>query len=201
MKAVLTVLAAVSLAGCAVAPRVEYPALSWPERAAQLSALQDWELRGRVAVQTDDNRGGQAALHWRHETERHTLTLRGPLGGGLLRLQQDRHGARLQDAERRDYRAASAEEALFAATGWRMPLSGLEYWIRGLPAPGEVARQEWDELGRLAHLRQFGWDVHFLDYSPSGRYELPSRLDVTLPALEHQARAEARIVIDEWVLN
>lgn len=201
MKAVLALLAAVSLAGCAVAPRVEYPALPWPERAAQLSALRDWELRGRVAVQTDDNRGGQAALHWRHEAERHTLTLRGPLGGGLLRLQQDRDGAHLQDAEHRDYRAASAEEALFTATGWRMPVSGLEYWIRGLPAPGDIAHQDWDERGRLARLQQFGWDVHFLDYSPSGRYELPSRIDVILPALDNQARAEARIVIDEWVVE
>lgn len=201
MKAVLVLLAAASLAGCAVAPRVEYPALPWPERVAQLSALQDWELRGRIAVQTDDNRGGQAALHWRHEPERHTLTLRGPLGGGLLRLQQDRDGARLQDAERRDYRAANAEEALLAATGWHMPLSGLEYWIRGLPAPGDIARQEWDESGRLARLRQFGWDVSFLAYSSNGRYELPSRIDVILPALDDHVRAEARIVIDEWVVE
>jgi len=201
VKAVLALLAAVSLAGCAVAPRVEYPAMPWPQRAAQLSALQDWELRGRVAVQTDDSRGGQAALHWRHDGERHTLVLRGPLGGGLLRLQQDRDGAHLQDAEQRDYRAASAEEALFTATGWRMPLTGLEYWIRGLPAPGDVTRQDWDERGRLARLQQFGWDVRFLGYSPSGRYELPSRIDVILPGLDHQVRAEARIVVDEWVVE
>ena len=201
MKLFLAVLTVLSLAGCAAAPRVEYPALSWPQRAAQLGALQDWELRGRVALQTDDNRGGQAALHWRHDGERHTLVLRGPLGGGWLRLQQDRDGAHLQDAERRDYRAASAEETLFAATGWRMPLSGLEYWIRGIPAPGDVARQDWDERGRLARLQQFGWDVRFIDYLTSGTYELPSRLDLILPALDRQARAEARIVVEEWVLK
>ena len=193
-------LAALSLAACAVAPRMP-DVLPWPQRAAQLSALKDWELRGRVAMQTDDNRGGQAALHWQYRGERHVIVLLGPLGGGLLRLQQDRDGAYLQDAERREYRAASAEELLFSVAGWRMPLSGLEYWIRGLPAPSEITHQEWDEYGRLARLQQLGWEVHFLEYMPSEGYELPRRLDLILPEIDRQARAEARIVVEEWLLE
>ncbi len=200
MRFFLAVLATLSLAACAAAPRVP-DVLPWPQRAAQLSALKDWELRGRVALQTDDNRGGQAALHWQYRGERHVIVLRGPLGGGLLRLQQDRDGAYLQDAERREYRAASAEELLFSVAGWRIPINGLEYWIRGLPAPSEITLQEWDEYGRLTRLQQFGWDVYFLEYSSSGDYELPSRLDLILSAPDGSARAEARIVIDEWVVK
>jgi len=177
------------------------PVSSWSERAAQLSALKDWELHGRVALQTEDNRGGQATLHWQHHDQRHVIVLRGPLGGGLLRLQQDRDGAYLQDAERREYRAASAEELLFTVTGWRIPLNGLEYWIRGLPAPGEFAHQDRDEHGRIARLRQFDWDVRFLDYMSSGTYELPRRIDLILAAPESRERVEARIVVEEWVVR
>lgn len=200
MKFVLVVLAALPLAACAAVPRMD-SAEPWPQRVERLSALKEWELRGRVALRTEDNQGGQASLSWQYRDERHVIVLRGPLGGGLMRLQQDRDGAYLQDAERREYRAASAEELLFSVAGWRIPISGLEYWIRGLPAPVEITLQEWDEYGRLARLQQSGWDVHFLDYSTSGDYALPSRLDVILPSPDRSASVEARIIIEEWVVK
>ncbi len=200
MKFLTAVLAALSLAACATVPHTD-SAETWTQRVARAGALKDWEMRGRVALRTEDNRGGQASLSWHYRDARHVIVLRGPLGGGLLRLQQDRDGAYLQDAERREYRAASAEELLFSVAGWRVPITGLEYWIRGLPAPSEITFQEWDEYGRLTRLQQFGWDVHFLEYASSGGYELPSRLDVILPAPDSSARAEARIIIEEWVLK
>lgn len=193
-------LAALSLAACQTVPRTD-TAIPWTQRIEHVSALKDWELRGRVALRTEDNRGGQAALTWQYRDERHVLVLRGPLGGGLLRLQQDRDGAYLQDAERREYRAASAEELLFHVAGWRIPISGLEYWIRGLPAPSEITLQEWDESGRLTRLQQSGWDVYFLEYASNGSHELPRRLDVILPGPDGAARAEARIIIEEWVVK
>lgn len=200
MKFILAVLAVLLLAACAAVPRQD-SVEPWPQRVERLSALKEWELRGRVALRTEDNQGGQASLSWQFRDARHVIVLRGPLGGGLMRLQQDRDGAYLQDAERREYRAASAEELLFSVAGWRIPISGLEYWIRGLPAPSEIAFQEWDEYGRLARLQQSGWDVQFLEYSQSGEYVLPSRLDVILPALDRSARVEARIVVEEWLLK
>ena len=198
--AFLTALAALLLAACTSLPRVD-AVESREQRVERLSALKGWELRGRVALRTEDNRGGQASLSWQYRDERHVIVLRGPLGGGLLRLQQDRDGAHLQDAERREYRAVSAEELLFNVAGWRIPIAGLEYWIRGLPAPSEIVLQEWDEYGRLTRLQQFGWDVYFLDYASSEGYELPSRLDVILPSPNRSARTEARIIIEEWVVK
>jgi outer membrane lipoprotein LolB len=158
-------------------------------------------MRGRVALLTDDGRGGQASMLWQHEADRHTLLLRGPFGGSLLRIQQDRNGAELQDAKNNRRRAASSEELLFDATGWRMPLSGLEYWVLGIPVPDQVARQAWDESGRLKSLRQLGWEVYYIEYSSSGAYDLPSRIDLISPATEQLSRIEARIVVDEWVIN
>ena len=196
----LVVFAALSLAACSTVPRTDSTE-SRTQRIERLSTLKEWELRGRVALRTEDNRGGQASLSWQYRDERHVIVLRGPLGGGLLRLQQDRDGAYLQDAERREYRAESAEELLFSVAGWRIPISGLEYWIRGLPAPTEITLQEWDEFGRLARLQQSGWDVYFLEYASSGGYELPRRLDVILPAPDGSARAEARVIIEEWILK
>lgn len=192
-------LAALSLAACAVVPVDR--AQTRAQRDGQLSALKDWELHGRVALRTEANRGGQTSLLWHYHDERHVIVLRGPLGGGLLRLQQDRDGAILQDAERREYRAASAEELLYSVSGWRMPLSAMEYWMRGLAAPSDIVSEERDEYGRLARLQQSGWDVHFLEYIPSGNYELPSRLNLILPGPDRQVRAEARIIVEEWIVK
>ena len=71
-------------------------------------------------------------MHWTQRPGSLRIELRGPLGSGLVRLQQDAGGATLTDNGRNVYRAESIEDLLFDATGWHIPLDGLTYWIRGL---------------------------------------------------------------------
>ena len=104
--------------------------------------IQHWELRGRLAVRADE-RGGQASLTWKRDAARHSIRLNGPLGRGVVRVTQDETGAQLQDAEQRVFHAADAEELLYRYTGWRLPLTNLNYWVRGVPVPGLPATGNW----------------------------------------------------------
>ncbi len=172
----------------------------WQARESALLPIQHWELRGRLAVRADE-RGGQASITWQRDAARHGIRLNGPLGRGVVRVTQDETGAQLQDAEQRVLRAASAEELLYRYTGWRLPLTNLNFWVRGVPVPDLPASRELDAAGRLKTLRQQGWEVQYQDYVQSGNYELPSRL--TLTTLPDQANVaqpaiEVRLVIDAW---
>lgn len=200
-------------AGCAtptVLPPLENPQRAWQLRQAQLLPLTTWNLTGRVALRSAHD-GGQASLRWEHTPAGQTIDLSGPLGRGLVRLQQDERGVRLQDNAQNVYTAENAETLLFNATGWHIPLDGLNYWIRGVPVPGVPQHLELDDQGRLAVLWQSGWEVRFLSYTRFGAHDLPNRLTLVLPQAEdsvppstadpkRRPPVEARLIIERWTL-
>jgi outer membrane lipoprotein LolB len=172
----------------------------WQVHESALLPIQHWELRGRLAVRTDE-RGGQASLTWKRDAAQHSIRLNGPLGRGVVRVTQDANGAQLQDAEQRVFHAASAEELLYRYTGWRLPLANLNYWVRGVPVPDLPATRELDDAGRLKTLRQQGWEVQYQEYVQADGYDLPNRF--TLIYAPEQASLEmpameVRLVIDRW---
>lgn len=174
--------------------------LLWQTHESTLLPIQHWELRGRLAVRTDA-RGGQASLTWKRDAAQHNIRLSGPLGRGMVQVTQDEKGAQLQDAEQRVFHAASAEELLYRYTGWRLPLTNLDYWVRGVPVPSMPANRELDDAGRLKTLRQQGWEVLYQEYVRFDGHELPNRLTLTFTpdqATPELPAMEVRLVIDRW---
>lgn len=172
----------------------------WQMRASALLPIQNWELRGRMAVRADE-RGGQASLTWKRAGAQHNIRLSGPLGRGMVSVTQDENGAQLQDAEQRVFHAANAEELLVRYTGWRLPLTNLNYWVRGVLVPDIDSIRELDDAGRLKTLRQQGWEVRYQEYVQSGSHELPSRLTLTHApdrTTPDTPDVEVRLVIDRW---
>ena len=202
-RAFLVPLCSVLCLSCAAPlprPPADHLQRLWQARASALLPIQQWDLRGRLAVRADE-RGGQASFTWKRAAAQHRIRLNGPLGRGAVLVTQDETGAQLQDAEQRVFHAASAEELLFRYTGWRLPLTHLNYWVRGVPVPGLVSSQELDDAGRLKTLRQQGWDVQYQDYAQFEGHELPNRLILTYPpnpAAVDMPAMEVRLVIERW---
>lgn len=178
-------------------PAAEQLERLWQTHAMQLTPVTRWELRGRLAVRTDDQ-GGQATLSWQREAARQRIRLNGPLGSGAVRVTQDESGARLEDSAQRVFEAASAEELVYRYTGWQLPLAHLEWWVRGLPVPGLPATRELDDAGRLKSLRQQGWELRYEEYLRVEGYDLPVRLTLARAAHDPLPGIEARFVIDRW---
>jgi outer membrane lipoprotein LolB len=201
------------LSGCAAIPErapVGDRDAAWAAHARALDPLDAWEIRGRIALRTADD-GWQASLLWVRTRDRHDIDLVGPLGSGHVRLRQDAAGAELRDSDRQVLRDSSAENLLLRATGWQLPVNGLSYWVRGLPAPGTADARTLDEWGRLRTLRQLGWQVEFLGYEQFESIELPNKLFISRADAGNRASADAavgndptlevRLVIDRWSLR
>ena len=188
------------LAGCA-APSSRPPDAvldqQWRRHVTTLTTVTHWELRGRLAVQTD-SRGGQATMNWRRDDRRQLIQLNGPLGRGMLRVIQDDHGARLEDSNRQVIEAADAEQLVAQYTGWQLPIASLDWWLRGLPVPDVAATHELDDQGRLRVLHQQDWTVQVETYTRFQDYDLPSRLTLSRAAVAQQPSIEVRFVIDRW---
>lgn len=186
------------LGGCASAPELiplEYiGADDWLQRQSALRQVRDWSLDGRVSVSTED-RGWYAGLDWRQSGPDYHLELRGPLGQGRLWIDGNDDSVRAVAGDGTVHNGETPEQLLAQAYGWQLPISGLRYWVRGLPDPA-LAIEEigLDSLGRLALLRQGGWHIVFPAYQDRPGVDLPEKITVEGYGLR------LRLVIDQWVL-
>lgn len=173
----------------------------WQNHLTALNGIHRWSLRGRVALRADD-RGWQASLRWVKSAHMQTIQLAGPFGSGRVSLQQDHRGAVLTDSRGNQYRENDAEILLQRITGWQLPVSGLQYWIRGQAIPDTAADVKLDSFGRLERLKQADWDIHYQAYVQHGSLYLPRRIFMSRPLEEDSDRKlEVRLVLNHWQME
>jgi outer membrane lipoprotein LolB len=187
MKFMAALLAALLLAGCTTTPA--------PRGSQDAAAMSSWQFNGRISL-TRGEEGWHAGLHWQEQAGSFYLRVSGPLGQGGFQLNGDARGVVLVDADGQTFAALDADALLVQVTGWQLPVTGLRYWVRGLPAPaaGKVQAVR-DEAGQLRHLEQSGWTINYQRYQVVEGVSLPAKLQ-----LAHEDIA-VRIVIDQWQLG
>jgi outer membrane lipoprotein LolB len=191
-------LAASLLAACAsLPPEGEEQAQREPlylQRAALLQQVEAWALEGRLAV-SDDRDGGSGSFQWQNGAGDSRMAFHGALGRGAWRLEADERGAELVFADGTTHRAATVDALVREQLGWRVPIEALDWWVRGLAAPGAVQQRSLDPQGRLSDLQQDGWLIEYGRYGSVG--------DVTMP-FRMTARQEGRtvkIAVKKWRLS
>ncbi|MGF6692929.1 MULTISPECIES: lipoprotein insertase outer membrane protein LolB [Pseudomonas] len=167
---------------------------SWNAHKAQVSTLDGWQISGKVGIRAPKD-SGSGTLFWLQRQDYYDIRLSGPLGRGAARLTGRPGKIELEVANQGRYQAETPEALLEEQLGWRLPVSHLLWWVRGLPAPDTRSRLTLDGASRLSHLEQDGWQVQYLSYVEQNGYALPERiklsgenLDVTLVIKDWQPR-------------
>lgn len=181
MRCLLAVLALVLAAGCATTrPSVPVETtVSWPAH---------WTLQGRIGVQSGEQ-SLSGNIRWQHRAERDEVLMTSPLGQGVARIVRDADGVLLELPSQPPRRAADAESLTHEAFGYALPVSGLVWWVRGLPDPARAFEARHGAYGQLVQLRQDGWVIDYLQYAADAR---PRKLVVAREGLE------IRLVADSW---
>jgi len=156
--------------------------------------MAQWDLYARAALRLQ----GEAyniSLQWQREADdRFEMLLEAPFGQGVLRIEASGPGRyRLSLPDGQVVTNSSVEALLDQVVGWSLPISGLDYWVRGLPDPRSVSSHLLDSAGRAQSIRQDGWDITYLDYfADSARPALPRRLSIANDQLT------LKLVIERW---
>ncbi len=190
--ALLIVLAA----GCAVAPPASPTAPdAWAARQSTLARLTQWQADGRIGVVNGQD-GWHASFQWAQQDPTYRIDIIGPLGQGRVTIQGDEREVSIQTQDGQRSTAPDPDLLLEQTLGLRLPVTGLRYWVRGLPAPGPTALLQTDAAGRLTRLEQNGWVIEYPSYAPSSVFnlDLPERI------VARRLDLGVKLVIEQWML-
>lgn len=165
--------------------------MTWGTRVQKLSSLQTWDLKGMIAIR-EAHDAVSANLQWQQKYRNYHIALFGPMGTNSYELTGQPGKVELAAANGKHTNANSPEELLAQQAGWRLPVSNLYYWIRGLPVPDLPAQKQLDAYNHLIQLNQQGWNIHYLRYTSVNNIDLPSKIFLNNPDLN------VKIVISQW---
>ena len=152
-----------------------------------------------MAIQSSDN-GGQADLFWQQRDHQYyDIKLVAPLGAGTTYIQGRASGALLTTSDGQSAMADNADQLLAQIQGWHFPVSGLRYWLLGVPAPTSEAQLiSWNTQGLLYVMHQDGWRVEMRQYKTVDDKSLPRKIFIS--RLDDE-ELDVRLVIRQWNLH
>ena len=186
------------LGACTSKPVKTEASVAWQTRQAIVAEIDQWQLNARIGLRSKDN-SGSASLIWKELPGQRNLRLLGPVGGGLILLQQDSTGVSLQDSKGKTWYAGNAADLIYRVTGWNIPVSALRWWLLGMTEPGSNANYTLDDSQRLVAVSQAGWKVTLDKYKMFDRYELPSSLIVESGSgKEDEKYMRVKLIVKDW---
>ncbi|NWN92486.1 outer membrane lipoprotein LolB [Marinobacter adhaerens] len=202
VRAWLTTLLIMSLGACSTIRleplpdgMTDQPPADWTDRSAQLRQFDHWQLTGKLAVRQPSDSGTALINHWIQKGEAYDLALSSSfLGMGSTTLKGVPGFIELTLANGETYRSGDPAALMEAATGWQLPLESLTWWIRGLPSPGSDYRLLFNDQGKLAIIRQDGWEIRY-DRWHEQQSNIPA-LPARITALKDQKRV--RVAVGDW---
>lgn len=189
-RGLLALLLAVLLSACAQQPRAP---VEWTRQAEAIGRQERWELDGKIGLRAPD-KAGSAFLGWKQDGAHYRLLLSGALGLGRLALDGDARGVSWVRDGRRG-RHEDPEALIGEVWGWRVPITALQFWVRGIPDPALPVESPRFEQGILMRFRQSGWTVEPSAHRSVGDLLLPHRV-----RLEGEAGASLTIAVSRWTL-
>lgn len=185
-----------ALSGCATQPAsTPETSAAWTARQAALAQRSTWQADGRIGVVNGQD-GWHASFQWTQQGPTYRIDLIGPLGQGRVLIEGGAEEVTLQTQDGQRQSAPDPDTLLGQSLGVSLPVSGLRYWIRGLPQPGTTPVLQTDAAGRLLRLEQNGWVIEYPAYAPSPvlNLDLPERI-----IARHQDLG-VKLVIEQWQL-
>lgn len=171
------------------------PEEAWKQNKIKLDVIDSWHSEGRIAV-SRKHEGESASFTWQQFSDQFFLKLFGPFGAGAMELDGTLAGPNkrvtLRQGNQISY-AATAEDLLYQQVKWRVPLTGLTYWVKGVPVPNHpVDYLVLNSDGSIKEVSQLGWNITYTKYDSFEEYYLPTKIHLISNELE------VKLAIRNW---
>ncbi|MEM6998720.1 MAG: lipoprotein insertase outer membrane protein LolB [Pseudomonadota bacterium] len=187
-------IAVLLLSACTQTPRIESGEKTqlWLEHQITASAIQSWNIKGRVAVK-NSKQSGTITLFWNQFLANYELRFLAPLGQGTYILSGTPNSVIMKTPKENIIEAENPEQLLRDVLNWDVHLNGLRYWVRGLPEPGvEFSSLLLDDKGRLTNMDQSGFNINVSRYTEIENVSLPEKLSI------ESDNIRLKVIIQNW---
>ncbi|WP_418357418.1 lipoprotein insertase outer membrane protein LolB [Shewanella basaltis] len=170
-----TIITLLLLTGCTITPSEQIT----PIKVSQAAQAQAWELQGKIAVKTADDKFS-TNLYWLHQQQANDLRLTTVLGTTVLLLTTN-EGLATLEVDGKTYHDRSAQDLLTGISGWSIPLDSLPLWITGQIGENDhVVSYHSDGTVKqlLSHDSQADWHVTFMSWQQQGGALVPKLLKI-----------------------
>ena len=156
------------------------PSLYSDDYARTLLQLEQWSLRGRLNIRSD-NQSDTININWQQQGPDFDINLSGTLGMGAVRINSSSNGVIIEKAGEEPMVASSLQELSRDLLGYAFPANSLLYWIKGLPAPNRNADITRNPQGLVATLSQADnqgrhWEIQYDRYQGYQDAAMPGRI-------------------------
>jgi len=142
-----------------------------------------------------DNESQTPRIQWQHSNRAYRIRLWGTFNAGNTLIQGEPGRVSLDQGDKH-FSANSPEELILQQLGYELPISYLEFWIKGLPVPDRPAALLFNDLNQLTSFEQADWTITLSDLRDYGGLTLPRRVDI----MRSENDARLRFVGLSWTL-
>lgn len=156
--------------------------------------LTDWEMNARFAVSTQ-GKAYSGTIRWVNKGENYSIKLSGPLDQGAVILTGDPTGVTLKDTQGYEGSARTPEAMLTRYTQYEMPISGLRYWVIGLPTPDVFPVLKLSHQGYPTEMMNGEFRIEYQYFREVNEYLLPKKIII------HHPQMKVTLSVYEWKTN
>ncbi len=198
MKIFLLIISLLVLTGCTTLSPSTQPVSEfkqWEQHKAHLSGLKNWQMDSRIFIQTKEE-GFSSSIRWKQQGQSYQLRFSAPFSQGIYLLTGSPEKVSIRLPDNTEQSAKDPETLMKQALGFKLPVSGLNYWLRGLPYPDDPDRDIiLDKNERLIALKQAGWKIKISRYIHQDGYYLPTKLTM------ENKHLRMKMVVNKWIIS
>ncbi len=145
-----------------------------------------WQAKGKIAGYDDQN-NWRGSIVWKQLEKQYSIHLLPSLSSQKFNLSQSKSGATLSTAKKQ-YTGDDLDSLLLTHLNWQVPVSSLQYWLRGLPDP----KFKYTISSNKKIMYQNGWAIEYKEYFTNYKYILPKKIFLSKKPFS------LRIIINNW---
>ena len=124
-----------------------------------------WTVSGKMAIKYE-SKGLSLGFVWKQTLEESALLFTAPFGRTLRLIKTDEH-CFYENDKGEVFEADSLEELMLREVGWFFPFEKANFWIKGVPYPGEKLKFMGVRNGiGSTRFDQGDWTIHIKDVFP-----------------------------------
>jgi outer membrane lipoprotein LolB len=167
----------------------------WDVRTEYLYQQQDWTAQIALVGKSHKQKFKTRVI-WKQQSENYQIKLRDFIGRTVAIIDATPSGVVAKTSKGERYQGDDAEALIDELFAINIPVTGMRYWLKGVPMPNErIDEIVLDDDGLTKSLSQQGWEISYPNYLQYDPYKMPSQV-----ILEFE-NISLTVKITQWILQ